>query len=227
MVGEKGDVMIFDFIIRLALAGVLGAIIGLERELRSKEAGLRTHFLVAVGSALIMIIPKYGFQDVLLDKDIALDPSRIAAQVVSGIGFLGAGTIIIQKQYVRGLTTAAGIWATSGIGLTIGAGMYTVGLFASVLVLIGLEILSRVFKISPQKTLRMEIEAELKSSLAEVLNAVRSNMEITTYLFTEHEDSEPTTYHYKITGKLKKQGDELLLYTRLNELPHIKSIKIE
>lgn len=101
MVGEKGDVLIFDFIVRLALAGVLGAIIGLERELRSKEAGLRTHFLVAVGSALIMIISKYGFQDVLLDKDIALDPSRIAAQVVSGIGFLGAGTIIIQKQYVR------------------------------------------------------------------------------------------------------------------------------
>ncbi len=99
MVGEKGDVLIFDFIVRLALAGVLGAIIGLERELRSKEAGLRTHFLVAVGSALIMIISKYGFQDVLLD--IILDPSRIAAQVVSGIGFLGAGTIIIQKQYVR------------------------------------------------------------------------------------------------------------------------------
>lgn len=136
-----------DFIIRIGVAGLLGAIIGMEREIRSKEAGLKTHFLVAVGSALIMVVSKYAFSDIVFEDHMSLDPSRIAAQVVSGVGFLGAGTIIIQKQAVKGLTTAAGLWATAGIGLAIGAGMYVVGVGATILVLIGLEIVSRIFKV--------------------------------------------------------------------------------
>ncbi|HHK5534778.1 TPA: MgtC/SapB family protein, partial [Bacillus mobilis] len=136
-----------DLIIRIGVAGLLGAIIGIEREIRSKEAGLKTHFLVAVGSALIMVVSKYAFSDIMNEEHMALDPSRIAAQVVSGVGFLGAGTIIIQKQAVKGLTTAAGLWATAGIGLAIGAGMYVVGIGATILVLIGLEIVSRIFKV--------------------------------------------------------------------------------
>ena len=105
----------WDFALRLFVAGAMGVLIGLEREYRAKEAGYRTHFLVALGSALMMIVSQYGFMEVLKTDLIRLDPSRIAAQVVSGIGFIGAGTIILQKQIVRGLTTAAGIWATSGI----------------------------------------------------------------------------------------------------------------
>ncbi|MEV2280118.1 MgtC/SapB family protein [Paenibacillus larvae] len=118
------QVVQFDMILRLLLAGVFGAMIGFERKSRLKEAGLRTHFLVAVGSALIMVVSKYGFFDVLHVDGVELDASRVAAQVVSGIGFLGAGTIIVQRQAVRGLTTSAGLWATSGIGLTVGAGLY-------------------------------------------------------------------------------------------------------
>ena len=102
--------MMWDFILRLFVAGILGAVVGLDREYRAKEAGYRTHFLVSLGSALIMVVSQYGFQDVILENSVSLDPSRVAAQVVSGIGFIGAGTIIIQKQFVRGLTTAAGIW---------------------------------------------------------------------------------------------------------------------
>ena len=105
--------MMWDFILRLFVAGILGAVVGLDREYRAKEAGYRTHFLVSLGSALIMVVSQYGFQDVILENSVSLDPSRVAAQVVSGIGFIGAGTIIIQKQFVRGLTTAAGIWATA------------------------------------------------------------------------------------------------------------------
>ena len=105
-----------DFMLRLLVAGILGAIIGLDREYRAKEAGYRTHFLVSLGSALIMIVSQYGFQEIIKENSVTLDPSRVAAQVVSGIGFIGAGTIILQKQIVRGLTTAAGIWATAGIG---------------------------------------------------------------------------------------------------------------
>lgn len=138
--------MLWDFILRLFIAGLLGAVVGLDREYRAKEAGYRTHFLVSLGSALIMIVSQYGFQQIIQENSVSLDPSRVAAQVVSGIGFIGAGTIIIQKQFVRGLTTAAGIWATAGIGLAIGAGMYGVGVAVTILTLIGLELLSFIFK---------------------------------------------------------------------------------
>ena len=134
--------MMWDFILRLFVAGILGAVVGLDREYRAKEAGYRTHFLVSLGSALIMVVSQYGFQDVILENSVSLDPSRVAAQVVSGIGFIGAGTIIIQKQFVRGLTTAAGIWATAGIGLAVGSGMYGLGIAATLLTLAGLELLS-------------------------------------------------------------------------------------
>src|SRR5699024_2733184 len=135
---------------------VLGALIGLERERRSKEAGLRTHFLVAVGSAVIMIISKYGFGDIL-SADIVLDPSRVGAQVVSGIGFLGAGMIIVQRASIHGLTTAAGIWATAAIGLAIGSGMYEIGVFESLLVIVGLEFLKMIFLTIIQITYRILI----------------------------------------------------------------------
>lgn len=136
-------------VIRLFLAGLLGALIGLEREYRAKEAGVRTHFLVAIGSALIMLVSQWGFNSFIEmmsglyeNSDLRLDPSRVAAQVVSGIGFIGAGTIMMQKQFVRGLTTAAGLWAVAGIGLAVGGGMYIAAISGTVLVLIGLEVLS-------------------------------------------------------------------------------------
>ncbi len=132
--------IITDLLLRIALAGLLGGVIGIERQLRAKEAGLRTHILVGIGSALFMIISKYGFGDILPESHVALDPSRIAAQVVSGMGFLGAGTIIIQKQIVKGLTTAAGMWVTAAIGLVIGSGLYEIGLYGAFLTLVVLEV---------------------------------------------------------------------------------------
>ena len=107
----------------LAVALLLSAAIGLERELRQKDAGLRTHTLVGVGSALFMLISKYGFTDVLEHQLVLLDPSRLAAQIVSGIGFLGAGLIFVHRGSVRGLTTAASIWVTAAIGSAAGAGL--------------------------------------------------------------------------------------------------------
>ncbi|NDL61885.1 MgtC/SapB family protein [Acerihabitans arboris] len=129
-----------ELLLRIALAGGLGALIGLERQLRAKEAGLRTHILVCIGSAMFMIVSKYGFADLLANgHNIALDPSRISAQVVSGIGFLGAGTIMLNKQMVRGLTTAAGLWVTAAIGLIVGSGMYAIGIFGTLMTLVVLE----------------------------------------------------------------------------------------
>ncbi|XBS71224.1 MgtC/SapB family protein [Acerihabitans sp. KWT182] len=127
-----------ELLLRIALAGALGALIGVERQLRAKEAGLRTHILVCVGSTMFMIVSKYGFGDIL-GHSIVLDPSRISAQVVSGIGFLGAGTIMLNKQIVRGLTTAAGLWVTAAIGLIVGSGMYVIAIFGTIMTLLVLE----------------------------------------------------------------------------------------
>ncbi len=129
------------YILRIILAGICGIAIGMERKNRSKEAGIRTHFVVACGAALIMIVSKYAFFDLIQggafgDVEVRLDPSRVASTIASGIGFLGAGMIFVHKNTISGLTTAAGIWATSGVGMAIGAGMYVVGIGAAIVILI-------------------------------------------------------------------------------------------
>ncbi len=133
--------MEYEFILRIFTAAILGGLIGLEREYRSKEAGFRTHFLVALGAALFMIVSAYGFDDVHMSEAHRWDVSRIASQVVSGIGFIGAGTIIFRKSenMVSGLTTAAGVWVVAAIGLACGGGMYKLAIASTLLVLIGLE----------------------------------------------------------------------------------------
>ncbi len=120
-----------ELILRLIIAAICGYVIGSERNTRRKEAGIRTHIIVAIASCLMMEISKYGFKDI---GDF--DGARLAAQVVSGIGFLGAGMIFVHKNTVKGLTTAAGIWATSGIGMAIGAGMYMIGIVTTALIMI-------------------------------------------------------------------------------------------
>lgn len=125
-----------DWLIRLILAGICGYAIGYERNSRSKNAGTRTHLIVALSAALMIIVSKYGFMDIISTNGVNLDPSRIAAQIVSGIGFLGAGMIFVHNQSVNGLTTAAGIWATSGIGMAIGSGLYFIGIVATLLILL-------------------------------------------------------------------------------------------
>jgi len=146
--------MEWDFIIRLCVAGLCGTVIGLDREYRVKDAGFRTHFLVALGSALIMIVSQYGFADILMHTGVGLDPSRIAAQVVSGIGFIGAGTIIVTRdKRVKGLTTAAGLWAAAIIGLACGAGYVECAAFATLVVLVVELVLIRLeFKLTSKNT---------------------------------------------------------------------------
>lgn len=133
--------MNWDLILRLVVACVLATIVGFDREYRAKDAGVKTHFLVALGSALFMIISRYGFGD-----STQVDFSRVAAQVVSGIGFIGAGTIIFQRQVVRGLTTAASLWAVSGIGMAAGGGLFSVAVAATIFTLIGLEAFNTLFR---------------------------------------------------------------------------------
>lgn len=134
-----------EYILRMVLAAICGAGIGYERKNRMKEAGIRTHLIVALGSALIMLVSKYGFFDLLgqLPELSKLDPSRVASQIVSGVGFLGAGMIFVRRQSVSGLTTAAGIWATAGVGMAVGAGMYVVGVSGALMIILTQIILHR------------------------------------------------------------------------------------
>jgi putative Mg2+ transporter-C (MgtC) family protein len=120
-------------LIRLSVAVLLGAIVGLERERVESAAGLRTHALVCLGSALAMLVSSFGFSDAVQPPNAILDPSRVAAQVVSGIGFLGAGVIIFRKEIIRGLTTAASVWVVAGIGLAVGGGMFVAACGATAL----------------------------------------------------------------------------------------------
>lgn len=125
-----------EFILRVILASVCGMFIGWERERRLKSAGLRTHMLVALASALMMVISKYAFMDIVYLQSVQVDASRVAAGVVQAIGFLGAGVIFVKKDNIVGVTTAAGLWATVGIGLTIGAGLYVLGVSCTALIIL-------------------------------------------------------------------------------------------
>ena len=136
-----------SYVIRMFVACFCGAIIGLERSRRQKDAGIRTHMIVALGSALIMIVSKYGFMDIMHIEGIRADASRIASNVVTGVGFLGAGVIFVRDVSIKGLTTAAGIWATAGVGLAIGAGMYPLGIAATLLMAPVLEYPPRICRI--------------------------------------------------------------------------------
>ncbi len=173
---ERCSDMTWIFILRLLLAGVFGLVIGLDREYRVKEAGFRTHFLVSMGSALLMIVSQYGFSAVLEQPGLRLDPSRIAAQVVSGIGFIGAGTIIFHRQIVRGLTTAASLWATAGIGLAVGAGMYGTAAAATVLALVALEGLSLVFRGLGARRMAVSFTASDREAVGRAIDGIRSEV---------------------------------------------------
>ena len=200
-----------DCLLRLTCAGLLGALVGIDREYRSKGAGTRTHFLVCLGSALIMLVSKYGFSDI----EDGQDPSRMAAQVVSGIGFLGAGTIILQKQYVRGLTTAAGLWAVCGIGLAVGAGLYALATAATLLTLAGLELMKVVVRYlggSPQ-SFHVVFTVDSMSRLDSLIVEFGSNK----YRIDSYSLSRITSKSMRVTMAVKsldkqRNGDHLVAF---------------
>ena len=215
--------MEWNFILRLCVAGLCGTIIGLDREYRVKDAGFRTHFLVAMGSALIMIVSQYGFEDFLATHDgLRLDPSRIAAQVVSGIGFIGAGTIIIHRQLVRGLTTAASLWATAGIGLAAGAHMYIVAGAATLLTLFALEVLSLFFgKLGGRRTL-LVFSAAKKSMIDQMFNLLQTgDYSIISYEVDSLHDADGVVFRATLVIRAKGAVDEESYVALLRENPDI------
>lgn len=186
-----------NLLFRIIIAGICGIIIGFERKNRAKEAGVRTHCIVACASALMMVISKYGFYDlieeaILIGADVRLDPSRMAQGIVTGVGFLGAGMIYIQRGSIRGLTTASGIWATSGIGMAIGAGMYIVGI-ASTVVILAVQVLfhQKTRFMTQHKTRSLAIysvtEEDYQSKVTQSMN--EHNINISEVSIKKNEDS--------------------------------------
>lgn len=220
--------MFWDFTLRLLLAGGLGAAIGLNREHHAKEAGFRTHFLVSLGSALFMIVSQHGFGDVLGNPDVKLDPSRVAAQIVSGIGFLGAGTIIFQKQFIRGLTTAAGMWATAGIGMAVGGGMYWLAVSATVLALIGLEVLPLLFKSVGLHNMQVHFSTTQAENLNLILDEIhRKRHKIISYKVSEERYGETITYRVALVVKVHERDNEHSLLGFIRSQPEVVLTEME
>lgn len=198
-----------ELTLRLAVALFLGGMIGLEREYRSKDAGFRTHFLVAMGSALFCIVSQYGFGIDLKDS------SRVAAQVVSGIGFLGAGTIIFQRNMVRGLTTAAGLWVTAAIGLACGTGMFMAAAITTAMVLIGLEILNAFIPKTGTATVSLSFTSTSKESVQRAIAQIKNDcVEMSSYKLKDRRTSQGEIFEVSVEIKVKRgsRADKLIEY---------------
>lgn len=211
---------------RILIAGICGGLIGYERNNRLKEAGIRTHLIVALAAALIMVVSKYGFSDVTTLKGVALDPSRIAAQIVTGVGFLGAGMIFVRNQTISGLTTAAGVWATAGIGMTIGAGLYFLGVAATLLIVAAQMTLHKNFtwlNFPVAEQISMEIE-DTGDGVASIRDKLLShNLEI---ISMKSRNNGNGLISLDLYVKLPRNYNVTQLMSLLSDNPHIKSIDL-
>ena len=218
--------MTYEFILRLFVAAMLGGAIGLEREYRAKEAGFRTHFLVALGSGLFMILSQFGFDGVLRHyEQVSLDPSRIASEVVTGIGIIGAGTIIFQKHVVRGLTTAAGLWVTSAIGMTAGAGMYVLSIATTVLVLLCLEALYFFFQYFGTRNINIRFSTPKEENIQLVLQHLRKKEVIIDSYEMNRKDTS-SGYYYVVTMEMKFKRKRYKNYL-LNFMSEFENVTVE
>ena len=223
------------YLFRIILACLCGGAIGIERTLRQKDAGFRTHIIIALGATLFMIISKYGFFDIAAiagtypDANINIDVTRIASTIVTGISFVGAGMIFVNGGNVKGLTTAAGTWVTAAVGMAIGAGMYVIGLVGTVLVIL-VQIIFHTFLIGFDKVLANDIRKEISVRLRNRPEAVKE-------LKTMLRDRGITVIHMNIataedtfvlvlTVKADKHADLDEIASVLSEEPDVLSIAV-
>ena len=214
----------YEIALRLFLACVFGGVVGLERERNDSPAGFRTHILVSLGAALIMVISMYGFNDF---TTINKDPARLAAQVISGIGFLGAGTILRDKTSIRGLTTAASLWVVSAIGLAIGAGFYFISFFVTVLVFLTLERTIEMFFFKNSKIFKV-VAVNGTCKVKEINHILVSHSIVPQNIsmsLLKVEDNK-TTIEYKLRTPFREINMERIIED-INEVDGIYSTEIE
>ena len=213
-------------------ACVLGAVIGFEREYRAKEAGTRTHFLVAIGSCLMMIVSQWGFLDLwgmdTAGVDVRFDVSRVAAQIVSGIGFIGAGTIMMQKQVVHGLTTAAGLWAVAGIGMAIGGGLYILGITATIFALIALEAMRFLLRRFRTQSSTLVFLTHDRASLIQITNELNANdFRILSYSVTSERNGTDERLRVRMWIREQVPNGENQLLRFMQQFPGIEIEQVE
>ena len=188
------ELPLWEGVARLLLVVVLAGAVGLERELRDQEAGLRTHMLVGLGAALFVIVGNFSWSELEFGNDVGvvLDPSRVVAYVITGIGFLGAGTIIKHGINIKGLTTAASLWVVAAVGVAVGAGEYGLGVVATLIVLLSLwplRMLAKAVGIRARRTQRLEVELAPQASIAAVLERLEAQgADIASAKVTEEDD---------------------------------------
>jgi putative Mg2+ transporter-C (MgtC) family protein len=213
---------------RVALAAALGAVLGFERELREREAGLRTHLLVSVGSALFTIVSAYGFREFLTSGEsvIRADPTRIAAQIVTGIGFLGAGAIIRQGLAIRGLTTAATLWVVAAIGLAAGAGYYSAAVITTAVALVALwplrALAFRAVRRFRGETGLLLVQLPSGESPAKVIDVIEGAGAEIDSLEIGHEGDRRNV---EVTLELPRQGLALELVTKLADVEGVLEVR--
>ncbi|MEN2769144.1 MgtC/SapB family protein [Ornithinibacillus xuwenensis] len=212
-------------VIRVLIALVLSGLIGFERELKNHSAGFRTHILVGVGACLMMVLSLFGFE-AYIDKydNIRFDPARIPSYVISGIGFLGAGTIMVYGGTIRGLTTAASIWAVAGLGLVVGAGMYAVAVFTTLVILLSLVFLNNFEKLFTKGKQSFVIEIVAHSELA--INKVIAILEEATLKISQVEVVKVENNLRSIFIKVepKENLNRVILFEKLSAIDFIKSV---
>lgn len=213
--------------LRVIAAGICGVIIGLERLTRSKSAGVRTHCIVAAGAALMMVISKYGFFDTVSGEMgiRGADGARIAAQVVSGIGFLGAGMIFVHKNSVTGLTTAAGIWVTAGIGMAVGAGLYILGVASMLTIVAAQIILHKNFRrLQMPRTKSLYITGVDAADYQIHIKTILTELGATVCGVSIEKDKNTETRNYKVVFEISNDISEDEIVDKINYSCKIKSL---
>lgn len=204
-----------DFVIRLLVASLVGAVIGFERKYRAKGAGIGTHVLVAIGAALFMIVSQHGFEGAP-----RFDAARVAAGVVSGIGFLGGGIILKQQNRVSGLTTAAGLWVTAAMGLAIGSGMYILGAASVLIVLLWADITHLLTRKVGKRQVTISLTSNDKTALKDALQSLGKGVE--TFSLSKHDAI------YKVLAVLNVRNKEYnQLIEKLSSFPEVELESLE
>ena len=224
----EGILTSWECILRGVLAGVCGALIGFERSRRQKEAGLRTHIIVAMGAALFMLVSKYSFADIPLIETMRADGSRIASNVVTGISFLGAGVIFVRGGSIKGLTTAAGIWTIAAVGLAIGGGLYIIGVVCTLLIFI-VQIILHHWLPSSETMETHEIAIVLKSvdssGVAKLLEYF-TEKKITVIETNIRRDTKNDLVKIDMSVRIQKDADLADAISLIGQVPEVMSVKM-
>ncbi|ASU83643.1 magnesium transporter MgtC [Nocardiopsis gilva YIM 90087] len=221
----------WEQLVALLLALVLCSLIGLERQLRQKSAGLRTHTLVGLGAALFVIVSKYGFGDVIDPPDVVLDPSRVAAQIVSGVGFIGAGLVFVRRDIVRGLTTAAAVWLSAAVGTAAGAGLWIIAAAVTaayfLVVFCYPWILDRLAATEPATAvIQVGYEGERGVLRSIVTQATHSGFVIEEVRSQRAETRRPGPVYVDLAMRVQGKGDVNELAADLSDIPGVHRVDV-